>query len=398
MGTQIAADKNFLDRLPDHTDIIASIQEVAAAIAPSTQRAAAYSLSSQVPVEAQVWPAVGNVAVQGQEADMEDEVAEQKRRLAVGLFAASVADLFLPTAPLQRVLQILLMQPTYDPAYTACVAARVRERTAEGQLPSLSPRELSELAAGASLPLPQLAEGLDGALQDAEAALECLRPQSHPSSAALGLTLRQAVMEEDLWERVPRALRNHAIRLFSSSAVAVGAGVGVYIITKSPLLAAMTTATLWGKANAAEKEAARAGVSLRGQDELQGGSGEVRVNITWGADVDLDLYVTNPCGQTFGFGEQSRATCQGFEGEWDYDDLGVGYRGDNPHAENVVWEDGAPQGRYLVAVNYFNGSVPTNYTVRVFYGSQRDTYTGRIGPADGGTRRRVADFQFGAPQ
>ena len=127
---------------------------------------------------------------------------------------------------------------------------------------------------------------------------------------------------------------------------------------------------------------------------LRGRSGRVRVNITWNADVDLDLYVTNPCGQTFGFDEQSRATCQGFEGEWDYDDQGAGFRDDNPHAENIVWVDGAPQGRYLVSVNYFGGSVSTNYTVRIFYGSQSETHTGRIGPSDKGTRRRVADFQF----
>ena len=130
------------------------------------------------------------------------------------------------------------------------------------------------------------------------------------------------------------------------------------------------------------------------QEELHGRSGEVRVNIEWDADVDLDLYVTNPCGQTFGYSEQTTATCQGSQGEWDYDDQGDGYRDDDPHAENIVWGRPAPQGSYRVALNYFDGSVPTNYTIRVFYGEESRTYTGRIGPADEGTRRHIADFQF----
>ena len=275
MSTQIAADKNFLDRLPDHTDIIASIQEVATAITPSLQRAATYSLSSRGLAEAPVWSAVGNVAVQEQEAgpDMGDEVAEQKRRLAVSLFAASVADLFLPTASLERVLQILLMQPTYDPAYSTCVAARVRERTVEGGLRSLSPSELSELATGVSLPPVRLARGLVGALQDAEAALECLRPQSQPSSAALRPLLHHAATEKDWWERVvSEAVLNHAKRLAIASLGAlaggliVAAGAPVVIPTVSTSLAiklgAVAAVAIWTKAARAEEQAARAGVSL----------------------------------------------------------------------------------------------------------------------------------------
>ncbi len=134
------------------------------------------------------------------------------------------------------------------------------------------------------------------------------------------------------------------------------------------------------------------------QEVLLGRSGEVRVNIEWDADVDLDLYVTNPCGQTFGYSEQTTATCQGSAGEWDYDDQGDGYRNDDPHAENIVWVENAPQGSYRVALNYFDGSVSTNYTIRVFYGEESRTYTGRIGPADEGTRRYIADFQFNARQ
>ena len=129
-------------------------------------------------------------------------------------------------------------------------------------------------------------------------------------------------------------------------------------------------------------------------DQLVGASGDVRVNLTWHADVDLDLFVTNPCDQILGYQEGSTNTCQGYVGEWDYDDVGNGVQQDNPNGENIVWTDGGPQGRYAVHVNYFFGSAPADYTVRIFYGSQERTYNGRLDPTnDYRMRRHVADFQ-----
>lgn len=131
------------------------------------------------------------------------------------------------------------------------------------------------------------------------------------------------------------------------------------------------------------------------QDTLPGASGDVRVNLTWHADVDLDLFVTNPCVQTLGYQEGRTNTCDGFVGEWDLDDVGSGSRSDNPNAENIAWPNGAPSGRYIVRVTYFGGTVPADYTVRVFYGSQQQTYTGRLDPAnDHQIRRHVANFDF----
>ena len=130
-------------------------------------------------------------------------------------------------------------------------------------------------------------------------------------------------------------------------------------------------------------------------DQLVGASGDVRVNLTWHADVDLDLFVTNPCDQILGYQEGSTNTCQGYVGEWDYDDVGNGVQQDNPNGENIVWTDGGPQGRYAVHVNYFFGSAPADYTVRIFYGSQQRTYNGRLDPTnDYRVRRHVADFQL----
>ena len=82
-------------------------------------------------------------------------------------------------------------------------------------------------------------------------------------------------------------------------------------------------------------------------------------------------------------------------GEWDYDDKGHGFRDDNPNAENIAWADGAPPGRYSVAVNYFDGAVPAAYTVRIFYGTQlTETHNGQLDRTDRRTRRHVTDFEF----
>ena len=130
-------------------------------------------------------------------------------------------------------------------------------------------------------------------------------------------------------------------------------------------------------------------------DQLPGASGDVRVSLTWNADVDLDIFVTNPCDQILGYREGTTNTCQGFVGEWDRDDEGDGHGSDNPNAENIVWTNGAPTGRYVVRVGYFAGTVSADYTVRVFYGSQQRTYTGRLDRTnDFRLRRHVANFDF----
>ena len=127
------------------------------------------------------------------------------------------------------------------------------------------------------------------------------------------------------------------------------------------------------------------------QAQLRGGSGNVRVNIEWHEDVDLDLYVTDPCGDVLGYGESRSRSCHGFVGEWDYDDQGNGYRDDNPNAENIVWSNGAAVGGYTVDVKHFDGDVTANYTVRIFYGDRSETHSGQIGPNSVG-RQRIAQF------
>ena len=130
------------------------------------------------------------------------------------------------------------------------------------------------------------------------------------------------------------------------------------------------------------------------QAQLQGAAGNVRVNIVWHEDVDLDLYVTDPCGNKFGFDERTTADCGSFTGRWDHDDRGHESRRDDPNAENIVWSNGAPAGRYQVHVNHYRGSVPADYTVRIFLGDREQpasTHVGTIADEDGFVH--VADFE-----
>lgn len=115
--------------------------------------------------------------------------------------------------------------------------------------------------------------------------------------------------------------------------------------------------------------------------QLQGAAGNVRVNIEWNGDVDLDLYVTDPCGQVIEF-RNRQESCQEFEGELDVDDLGHGNgNSDSPNAENITWPNGAPVGRYEVRVNYCDPTGDeTAFTVTVENGNERTTHRGRIGP------------------
>ena len=49
-----------------------------------------------------------------------------------------------------------------------------------------------------------------------------------------------------------------------------------------------------------------------------GGTGDVKVTLTWSGTDDLDLYVTDPCSSTISYGSPT-AVCQGFTGRLDID-------------------------------------------------------------------------------
>jgi len=81
-------------------------------------------------------------------------------------------------------------------------------------------------------------------------------------------------------------------------------------------------------------------------------------------------YVTDPLGETICYYNPTSAS-----GGWlDFDDT----NGYGP--ENVFWDNNsAPQGEYLVELDYYSGYNSSNYIVSVSIGSNVETYSGSIG-------------------
>jgi hypothetical protein len=111
------------------------------------------------------------------------------------------------------------------------------------------------------------------------------------------------------------------------------------------------------------------------------GTGDVQVTLTWQADVDLDLYVTDPNGDTVYYGNDRVPS----GGELDRDNMCVGFEWGRP--ENVYWPvAGAPSGTYVVKVDYYgscgDGSPSVAWTVRTIVGGRAQTFTGTIGASE----------------
>ena len=93
-------------------------------------------------------------------------------------------------------------------------------------------------------------------------------------------------------------------------------------------------------------------------------TGDIQVTLDWSAFVDLDLYVTDPDGETVSW--QNPGSASG--GRLDRD----GYADcttDEPPPENIVWDVTAPPGDYLVTVLVYDmcdqPSVEFELTVRI---------------------------------
>ena len=122
-------------------------------------------------------------------------------------------------------------------------------------------------------------------------------------------------------------------------------------------------------------------------------TGDVRVTLIWDNDDDLDLYVTDPAGDTVWFGNPSVAS----GGTLDRDD-NVGACGSDAEAggvENIVWPTTAPAGTYTVELKQFDNCGATtmaNYTIQVFVGGVLiDTRTGSTDDPNGAT---IESFTF----
>lgn len=121
---------------------------------------------------------------------------------------------------------------------------------------------------------------------------------------------------------------------------------------------------------------------------LQGGYGDIQVNLTWSTLGDVDLWVTDPNGETINWG----STTSSSGGYLDQDNT----EGYGP--ENVFWAaDLAPAGTYQVTVDYYSGSGPTTYAVMIILGdvvqNNGQPYTGTINPDENIV---VTEFTFGS--
>ena len=95
------------------------------------------------------------------------------------------------------------------------------------------------------------------------------------------------------------------------------------------------------------------------ESTLQYGYGDVQVTLTWDNTADLDLYVTDPDGETIYYSNPTSAS----GGQLDVDDT------DGYGPENIFWEDGAaPSGQYLVQLHHYSGDSPANYIILVQLG------------------------------
>jgi len=104
---------------------------------------------------------------------------------------------------------------------------------------------------------------------------------------------------------------------------------------------------------------------------LAGADGSPRFNLTWGGDTDLDLYVTDPNGETLSYTNTSSSS----GGELDVDCTGNCSGG---NSENITWVDGGPSGNYSFYVNHFSGS-SASYTLTVRdNGGSVTSYTGSL--------------------
>lgn len=106
------------------------------------------------------------------------------------------------------------------------------------------------------------------------------------------------------------------------------------------------------------------------------GTGDVQVTLIWDSINDLDLWVTDPAGETIYYQHKNSAS----QGELDVD---ANPSCDNPTTspvENIYWPTGeAPNGVYSIAVQYFEvcqSEARTPFTVRLKVNGNTQTFDG----------------------
>ena len=125
---------------------------------------------------------------------------------------------------------------------------------------------------------------------------------------------------------------------------------------------------------------------------IKTGTGEVKVTLSFDQGTDLDLYVLEPDGTQISFAAPESPS----GGTLDLDSNPECNPVDGVNIENVFWATDAPEGDYLVGVDYYQACVEAtvNYTVTVTIDGEVDkTFTGSF-TADqaGGDVLTVGEF------
>jgi hypothetical protein len=80
--------------------------------------------------------------------------------------------------------------------------------------------------------------------------------------------------------------------------------------------------------------------------------GDLQITLSWNTGADIDLYVTDPGGDTLYYNQEHRNTSSG--GCMDHDGRGdCRSEQSDPRIENVFWKAAPPRGEYKVELNYF---------------------------------------------
>lgn len=125
------------------------------------------------------------------------------------------------------------------------------------------------------------------------------------------------------------------------------------------------------------------------------GTGDVQITLSWNSTNDLDLWVTDPAGESIGYSHPTSAS----NGQLDVDaNAGCGNVTTQP-VENIYWPTaGAPNGKYVVAVQYYaqcEANAPSPYKVRVLVDGNISWYEGTI--LAEGNKQEVTTFERNRP-
>jgi hypothetical protein len=107
-------------------------------------------------------------------------------------------------------------------------------------------------------------------------------------------------------------------------------------------------------------------------------TGGVQITVAWDSGADIDLYVTDPSGETIYYNEKHDRSSIG--GRIDHNARGDCRREEkNSRVENAFWPDPAPLGLYRVELHYFGPCEKSNQTQAQLSVSVRGKLLGSYG-------------------